>query len=101
MNNFREEIDFHMVAAESCLSESYFSRLFKKVEGVTFSQYLQRIRIGEAKKLLRKTDWSVTTIAFDVGFVNLSHFNRIFQKIEHCTPKTYRKKHQKTPKKDL
>jgi len=89
--NYRETIDFGKVASDVYLSESYFSRLFKKVEGVTFSRYLQLVRIGEAKKLLEKTDWSITRIAFDVGFANLSHFNRLFREFEECTPKNYRK----------
>jgi len=102
MKNFRDEIDFNEIAERVCLSKSYFSRLFKKVEGTTFSKYVQHIRIGEARKLLRKTDWSVTKIAFDVGFINLSHFNRIFQEIEHCTPKAYRKQQlQKGQKENL
>ena len=97
MKNIREEIDFHKIAEQVYLSESYFSRLFKKVEGTTFSRYVQKVRINEAKKLLLQTNCTVTTIAFDVGFSNLSHFNRIFREIEHCTPKEYRNKLFKGP----
>jgi AraC-like DNA-binding protein len=75
-------------------SEAYFSRLFSKIEGVTFTHYLQRIRLGEAKKLLEKSDLSITQVAFAAGFNNLSYFNELFHKSENCTPSEYRKQHK-------
>ena len=89
-DQFRESISLKNVADHVYLSEAYLSRLFHRVEGVTFSQYLQSVRVAEAKKLLTRTDWSVSQIAFSVGFSSLSYFNQFFKKIEACTPSQYR-----------
>ena len=87
---FREPINLKMVSDHVFLSEAYLSRLFHRVEGVTFSRYLQSVRVEEAKKLLAKTDWSVSQIAFSVGFSSLSYFNQFFKKIEGSTPSQFR-----------
>ena len=90
--NFHEPLNLKKVADHVDLSESYLSRLFHRVEGVNFSQYLQNIRIEEAKKLLEKTDWTVGQIAFSVGFGSLSYFNKLFRNSEGASPNHYRKK---------
>jgi AraC-like DNA-binding protein/ligand-binding sensor protein len=89
--NFRNSIGLHDVAKHVGLSNSYFSRLFSKTTGDSFTAYLQKIRIGEAKKLLEKTDWSITTIALDVGLGSIHYFNELFRKFEHCCPSEFRK----------
>jgi AraC-like DNA-binding protein/ligand-binding sensor protein len=90
-DNFRNPISLHDVANHVYLSDSYFSRLFKKVTGDTFTDFVQKIRVGEAKKLLEKTDWSITTIALDVGFSSIHYFNELFRKLERRSPSKFRK----------
>ncbi|OHB56460.1 MAG: hypothetical protein A2Y12_19765 [Planctomycetes bacterium GWF2_42_9] len=90
-NNYREPITLEIVANHIAFSESYFSRIFHRIERKTFTQYMQNLRLTEAKKLLRNTDWTICRIAFNVGFSNLSYFNEFFRKSEHCTPSQYRK----------
>ena len=92
-DQFREPICLKTVADHVFLSEAYLSRLFHRVEGVTFSNYLQVVRIEESKKLLVQTDWSVTQVALSVGFNSLSYFNRFFRNLEACTPRQYRERH--------
>lgn len=89
--HFRENIGLFDVANHVVFSEAYFSRLFSKIEGINFSIYLQKIRLAEAKKLLIKTDWPITKVAFNSGFNNLSYFNELFRKYENCTPSDFRK----------
>ena len=57
-------------------------------------EYIQSMRISEAKSLLEKTQLRVTQIAFEVGFLSLSHFYRVFHKSEKRAPREYRKTFQ-------
>jgi AraC-like DNA-binding protein/ligand-binding sensor protein len=93
--HFRENISLRDLAKLVGLSESYCSRLFSKIEGKTITKYLKFLRLTEAKKLLRETDWSITDIAFKCGFNDLSYFNRSFHVSEGCSPREYRKKTNK------
>ncbi|MDI1324363.1 MAG: AraC family transcriptional regulator [Algoriphagus sp.] len=73
------------------MSKEAFCRFFKLRTRKTFTQYLQQLRINEAQKLLLETDLSISTIAFRVGFENLSYFNRAFKSILGVTPREFRK----------
>ena len=88
--NFRESLTLSEVARIAFLSPAYFSHVFREATSKCFTHYLQQIRIREAKRLLRQTDRSVTEIALDSGFNNLSHFNRVFRKLEGRSPTQYR-----------
>lgn len=71
-------------------STFYFCKLFKKSTGLTFTDYLARVRIEKAKALLLKPDLRVSEIAYEVGFQSLTHFNRVFHKLTGQSPTTYR-----------
>jgi len=88
--HFREQITLTNIAKHLMLNPSYLSVLFSKVTGINLITYLQQIRIGEAKKLLGTTNFSVTKIAYSVGFGDLTHFYRVFRKFENCTPNQFR-----------
>ncbi len=70
-------------------------KLIKTGYNMTFPQYLNAIRMTEAKRLLSETNAKIIEISFAVGFGNLSHFNRCFKSSEKISPKDYRKKHRK------
>ena len=55
-----------------------------------YKQYLNTIRLTEAKRLLLSTDLNITDISAKVGYKNVTHFNRIFKQIEGISPRTYR-----------
>lgn len=78
--------------AKSCgLSAFQLSRLFSKLTGSTFQDYLLRRRITEAQRLLANPRVSVTDVCFSVGFRDLSYFTRTFQKHVGHTPTAYRR----------
>lgn len=72
------------------LSTAYFSHLFHKKMGVTFTRYVQSLRVEEARRLLAETDKTVTEICFSCGFNSLTHFNRVFRRGERRSPRQYR-----------
>lgn len=82
------------VAQELGMSESRFSRFFKKATGNTFTDFVNRIRINRACQLLMETDQLVTQICYDVGFNNVANFNRRFLEIKGMTPSDFRKRAQ-------
>jgi AraC-like DNA-binding protein/ligand-binding sensor protein len=71
-------------------STFYFCKLFKRATGLTFTDYLARVRIEKAKTLLLDRNRRVSEIAYDVGFQSLTHFNRVFKKIVGRSPSSYR-----------
>lgn len=68
------------------LNPRYLSRLFKEATGLTMQQYLIRLRIGKAKKLLCATSHSITDIALETGFCDCQHFCKVFKQLEGITP---------------
>jgi len=83
-------ISLQEAADKANMSKEAFCRFFKMRTRKTFTQYLQQLRINEAQKLLLESDLSISTIAFRVGFENLSYFNRAFKSILGTTPREFR-----------
>jgi AraC-like DNA-binding protein len=79
------------VAAVADFSESHFMRYFKETMGTSFIDYLREYRLTMAARLLLASDASILSIAEEVGFDNLSYFNRAFKKEYGMTPSKYRK----------
>jgi AraC-like DNA-binding protein len=79
------------------LSVAHLSHLFHKETGVTFTKYVQSLRVKEAKRLLAETDNSITAVCIACGFNNLTHFNRVFRGAEGCSPRQYRSANRKSP----
>lgn len=73
------------------LHERKISAIIKNKTNLNFKQFLNKLRIAEAKRLLSSTDLQVSEIAFKVGYGNASHFNRVFKTSENCSPNDYRK----------
>lgn len=82
------EITFAEAAELAGLSESYFSRYFHRLAGMTFSRYLNTVRVEKAMELLREpAPLPITDIAMQCGFGTIRHFNRIFKEITGTNPK--------------
>lgn len=79
------------LAAELGMSESRFSRFFRKATGNTFTDFVNRVRINRACQLLMETDRLITDICYEVGFHNVANFNRRFLDIKGFTPSEFRR----------
>lgn len=79
------------LAAELGMSESRFSRFFRKATGNTFTDFVNRVRVSRAGQLLMDTDQQVTHICYEVGFNNVANFNRRFLEIKGMTPTEFRR----------
>jgi two-component system response regulator YesN len=62
--------------------------------GISLWDYLNRFRIQKAKELLLLTDESITAIAADVGYEDISYFSRVFREIAGCSPRAFRQQSQ-------
>lgn len=71
-------------------SESYVSHLFADTMNTTIPEYVSTLRVQDAQRLLRQTDFSVTQIASELGFGSIRSFNRVFLKHTGQSPKEYR-----------
>ncbi|MBV8901692.1 MAG: helix-turn-helix domain-containing protein [Verrucomicrobia bacterium] len=78
------------VANAMHVSTFYFCKLFKKATGMTFTDYLGRVRIEKAKVLLSNPHLRVSEIAYAVGFQSLTHFNRVFRDLTGESPTRFR-----------
>jgi AraC-like DNA-binding protein len=87
----RPELSVHTIAARLGVSVRYVQRIFEE-SGLTFTAYLTEQRLAAAYKALRRApaDVPVSTIAFDCGFADVSHFNRSFRQMFGCTPSDVR-----------
>ena len=86
-----EPLDLERVAHESGVSAFHFLRLFAAVTGVTPHQYLLRARLRRAARLLAQEDASIAEVAYEVGFGDLSNFNRTFRRAAGMSPRGFRR----------
>jgi two-component system response regulator YesN len=89
--HFSEPLVIDDIAEREGFNSSYFSTLFKKITGVTFSEYLRGVRMNEAKRLLKETNLSVAVICNSVGYNDIKHFSSSFRKATGVKPSEYRK----------
>lgn len=98
--NYAQEISLQDVAEHVNLSPNYFSSVFKKELKVNFVEYLNEIRIDNAKKLLRDTCLKFYEIAEKVGFKESTYFSVLFKQVTRLTPNKFRQIWQKNWKED-
>jgi AraC-like DNA-binding protein len=91
MNNYKEEINLKTLSQIVNMAEGSLCRFFKENMGTTLFEYLNKVKVEFACKLLMDFDLSVLEVCLDSGFNNLSHFNKQFKKITSVTPKEYRR----------
>ncbi len=92
--HFTEDISLNSVSSHVGLSPAYFSTMFKNETGTGFAKYLQKIRIEEAKKLLRNTTKKINEVAEAVGYHDIKSFNKVFVSETQVKPTAYRKFYQ-------
>lgn len=90
--HFAEQVKLTDLAKQFYISEYYLSRTFKKVTGFSYVEYVNMLRIREARRLLEETDWKVTDIAASAGFDSIAHFGRLFKSMTGMSPLAFRRK---------
>jgi len=99
-NNYSEDITLASISEKFFISPCYFSRIFKKVTGFSFIEYLNGVRVKEAQRLLAKTDKSIADIGEEVGYKSNTHFGRAFKASVGTSPAAYRRRVAKQNKID-
>ena len=90
--NQDEELSLSQVARAVNMSAFYFCKTFKKATGLTFTDYLARVRVEKVKNLLLNPHKRVSEAAYEAGFQSLSQFNRVFRRIAGESPTVYRER---------
>ena len=94
--HYAENINLHSVADQSGFSYAYVSHYFSEKKGVSFTDYLNAVRVDKARALLEETDLLVGEIPERTGFGSMNTFARNFKKFMGTTPEAYRKAHALT-----
>jgi len=87
-----DEISLSAVAQSVNMSAFYFCKSFKKATGMTFTDYLARVRVEKVKNLLLNPHKRVSEAAYEAGFQSLSQFNRVFRRVAGESPSVYRER---------
>lgn len=90
-----EDISLNSVADYVNMNPSYFSSVFRKEKGITFVEYLTRVRLERAKELLLCSSLKISEIAYKVGYNDPQYFSHLFKKYNQCSPKDYRQNNRK------
>jgi AraC-like DNA-binding protein len=88
---YRDRVPLENAAREACLSPFHFNRVFTRAFGETPHEFVTRMRIEEAKKLLLAENQSVTNICFDLGYESLGSFSTRFRSLTGLSPAAFRR----------
>lgn len=91
VSNYQQNLTVEKVAQYVNMSKNYFSHLFKKEVGESFTEYLTKYRLEKAKDMLKSTDARVNEIAERVGYENIYYFSNVFKKYFGISPVEYRR----------
>lgn len=89
--NYMRDISRDDVAKAACVTPNYLSKLFHEETGQTIREYITECRMREAKNLLRNTEDTISNIAINTGFGNISYFSTLFRKKYRISPFLWRK----------
>jgi AraC-type DNA-binding domain-containing proteins len=95
IKNMKEDISLTSLAEYLGISTSYCSKIIKGKTTLSFSEYLNFIRLDAAENLLVNTDTKIIEICYEAGFRSIQSFNRNFKKYEGISPSKYRERYQK------
>jgi len=89
--NYQKNIDIQAVADLANLTVPSFCRYFKKISHITYTDFVNEYRINQACRLLFENK-PIADICFEVGFNNISHFNKTFKQLKGVSPREYKAK---------
>jgi len=89
--NYQKDLKLQQIAKVYCINPVYIGQVFTKTVGMHFNEYIHNVRIGEAKKLLRRTAIKISGIALMVGYCDSEYFANKFKSITGYLPSDYRK----------
>ena len=89
-SHFEELITLDKVVAHVGVSRFYFCKLFKKATGMTLTEYVARVRVEKAKRLLEDPALRISEVVFAAGFGSIPHFNTVFKRYAGLSPTEYR-----------
>ena len=95
--HYAESISRKEIAGHVAISSNYLTDCFRQVLGPTPMTYLTRYRIHQAQRLLNNSDMSITGIALECGFSEISHFTRTFKRVVGISPHAYRRDQRPPP----
>ncbi len=96
--NYAENITLENLASLFYISPYYLCREFKRYTNSTIIQYINNLRIIQAQRLFMETDKNITDISREVGFSNVTHFNRVYKSIVGMPPSKSRKRYEEQKK---
>ena len=93
-NYINPELSLSVINSETGIAENKISGIIKNRYNQSFKQYINNIRMTEAKRLLKESDATISEIAYTVGYNNVTHFNRVFKAETGISPGDYRRDQQ-------
>jgi AraC-like DNA-binding protein len=88
--NYSQKLTLDKISSHVYLSSSHLSKIFKDVTGITIMEYVNKTRLREAKRLLRKTEMPLNKVAEMSGYYDASYLSKVFKKEVGITPGQYR-----------
>lgn len=89
--HYRERLSVAQIARRAHVSEGHLMKLFKRQTGQTVVQFINRLRVEEAKRLLAVKQLQIAQVAFESGFESVPYFNRIFRRFAGMSPGEFRR----------
>jgi AraC-like DNA-binding protein len=91
------DLTVNRIGSEIGILPVKITQILKEKKQCSYKQYLNAIRLAEAKRLLLETDRNIVDIAMKVGYNNVTHFNRIFKEVEGISPRQFRSSNSPSP----
>jgi len=89
---YKEKLPFDFALSKMGMGKTRFCKFFQSRTGMSYVDYINKVRIEQAVRMLVETDWTVESIAYDCGFDTLSNFYKYFKKRQGVSPRKFRQR---------